>query len=67
MVVSHKDVLDVTLACAHPCRVAFDGQNVLTLLPGETVRIKASNLKAKFIRFAGSNFSKMVREKLGER
>ncbi|MCL1917733.1 MAG: NAD(+)/NADH kinase [Peptococcaceae bacterium] len=67
MVVSHKDVLDVTLACAHPCRVAFDGQNSLILQPGQTVRIKASDLKARFIRFAGSNFPKMVREKLGER
>ncbi|MCL1791878.1 MAG: NAD(+)/NADH kinase [Peptococcaceae bacterium] len=64
MVVSHKDVLDVTVASPHGGRVSVDGQGVLSLLPGETVRIMASEVKARFIRFAGTNFPKMIREKL---
>ncbi|MDR2736415.1 MAG: NAD(+)/NADH kinase, partial [Gracilibacteraceae bacterium] len=67
MVVSYKAVLDVTIASVHGGRVTADGQGVLSLLPGETVRIKASDVKARFIRFAGSNFPKMIREKLGDR
>ena len=67
MVVSHKEVIDVTLTGGKVCRVTFDGGDELDLNPGEMVRIVASPLKARLIRLEGRSFPKVVREKLSDR
>ncbi|NLO97352.1 MAG: NAD(+)/NADH kinase [Peptococcaceae bacterium] len=67
MVVSRHEKIDITFTKGTICRVTFDGGNVLVMNPGETMRVESIPLKAKFIRLAGRNFPKVVREKLRDR
>lgn len=67
MVVSYKEKIDIILTKGSTCRVTFDGKDIMMINPGESVGITTSPTKAKFIRFGGRSFPKVVREKLRDR
>lgn len=67
MIVSPNEHIDIFLARGQACRVTFDGQQNLTLLPGETVKIHKAPIKALFIRLGKRSFPRVVREKLRDR
>jgi len=67
LVISHNEIVDVSLTRGSTCRVSFDGKHIMMLKPGDTVRIVKSPIKAKFIRLRGRSFPNVVREKLRDR
>lgn len=67
MVVSHREKIDVILTRGNTCRVTFDGKQTIMINPGQTVSIKTSPIKAKFIRLGCRSFPKVVRDKLRDR
>ena len=67
MVVSHLEKIEILLAGGRECQVTFDGQQSLTLRPGETVQINLAPLKALILRLGKRSFPQVVREKLRDR
>ena len=67
LVISHNELVDVSLTTGSTCRVTFDGKHIIMLKPGDTVRIMKAPIKAKFIRLRGRSFPNVVREKLRDR
>lgn len=67
MIVAHTEEITIILARGQKCRVTFDGQQSGILLPGQTVSIKKSPLKALLIRLGRRSFPRVVREKLMDR
>ncbi len=67
MVVSEGEEIEILVTQGRKCKVTFDGQKNITLLPGETIKIAKSPLKALLIRLGSRNFPKVVREKLRDR
>ncbi|MFZ3102884.1 MAG: NAD(+)/NADH kinase [Desulfitobacteriaceae bacterium] len=67
MVVSDREEIEILVTRGRKCKVTFDGQRTITLLPEETVKIAASPLKALLIRLGSRSFPMVVREKLRDR
>ncbi len=67
MVVSDREEIEILVTRNRKCKVTFDGQKTIILLPGETVKISTSPLKALLIRLGSRSFPKVVREKLRDR
>ncbi|MHB8124087.1 MAG: NAD(+)/NADH kinase [Desulfitobacteriaceae bacterium] len=67
MVVSEREEIEIFVTRDRKCKVTFDGQRKISLLPGETVKISTSPLKALLIRLGSRSFPKVVREKLRDR
>jgi len=67
LVISHNEIVDVSLTRGSTCRVTFDGKHIIMLKPGDTIRIVKSPIKAKFIRLKGRSFHNVVKAKLRDR
>ncbi|MDR3271615.1 MAG: NAD(+)/NADH kinase [Peptococcaceae bacterium] len=67
MIVSQKEVIEITLARGKLCRVTCDGKYHLNIRPNDRALIRVSDLQARLIHLGTRSFPKIVREKLMDR
>jgi NAD+ kinase len=67
LVVSDREEIEIFVKSGRKCNIAFDGQRITSLLPGESAIVNKSPLKALFIRLGSRSFPSVVREKFRDR